>query len=919
MNDVTVVTSVTYPSPESLALVADVQYHEPYLSAALNRKFRGIVDPGFYAGFLPKPGGGMNLLITSVDGDKTAGAASVDIGEFYQVTIQQCTDIPLALSAGKKYAIVLKGRYLLGEDTYQVNTASHIHAAEFVTRTYTDSYQLGDGELLVCTVNIPAGVSAITQEMIDTSERINRTIGIDISDSVTSSRSDVAASSLAVKKAYDLANSKYTAQDASTTQKGLVQLSSETNSDSETMAATPKAVKSVKDLADTKAPIESPSLTGTPTAPTAAQGTNSTQIANTAFVKAAITALINGAPGTLDTLKEIAAAINNDPNFSTTINNALALKAPLASPALTGIPTAPTAAQGTNNTQIATTAYVRAAISALVGSSPEALDTLNELAAALGNDPNFATTMTNALAGKQPLDATLTALAGLATGANKLPYFTGTDTISQTDLTSVGRDILAKTSVLAVIQYLDLRELGTSGEKIPLLSTANKWSARQTFNGGITGALTGNADTATKLKTAININGVRFDGSADININTLVSRGRVTALEANAQGTSGIQLYEAYNNGYPSPYGNVLHLKGATAAGEGELFIGWSGTSGDHAPVHIRSRRDTDSANWSEWAQVYTSKDSIPGVNAKGDQDTSGNAATATKLQTACTINGVSFDGSTDITLTAAHVAAFARRATDTYADADGGVPWNAESGAYNVIRSADSYILVNFYTGVGSCPTLQMKAHYRNGGLFYRSSRDGYGFEEDWAEVYTSKNLPPESYPVGAPIPWPSDTVPSGYALMQGQTFDKSAYPKLAAAYPSGVIPDMRGWTIKGKPGSGRAVLSQEQDGIKSHTHSASASSTDLGTKTTSSFDYGTKTTSSFDYGTKTTNSAGNHSHNIPVGHTGAGNGVSAGFNAALGTGTTSSAGGHAHNVYIGAHNHTIGIGAHAHSVIIG
>ncbi|ELF9613098.1 tail fiber protein, partial [Escherichia coli] len=892
MNDVTVVTSVTYPSPESLALVADVQYHEPYLSAALNRKFRGIVDPGFYAGFLPKPGGGMNLLITSVDGDKTAGAASVDIGEFYQVTIQHRKDISLALSAGKKYAIVLKGRYLLGEDTYQVNTASHIHAAEFVTRTYTDSYQLGDGELLVCTVNIPAGVSAITQEMIDTSERINRTIGIDISDSVTSTRSDVAASSLAVKKAYDLAKSKYTAQDASTTQKGLVQLSSETNSDSETMAATPKAVKSVKDLADTKAPIESPSLTGTPTAPTAAQGTNSTQIANTAFVKAAITALINGAPGTLDTLKEIAAAINNDPNFSTTINNALALKAPLASPALTGIPTAPTAAQGTNNTQIATTAYVRAAISALVGSSPEALDTLNELAAALGNDPNFATTMTNALAGKQPLDATLTALAGLATGANKLPYFTGTDTISQTDLTSVGRDILAKTSVLAVIQYLDLRELGTSGEKIPLLSTANKWSARQTFNGGITGALTGNADTATKLKTAININGVRFDGSADININTLVSRGRVTALEANAQGTSGIQLYEAYNNGYPSTYGNVLHLKGATAAGEGELFIGWSGTSGDHAPVHIRSRRDTDSANWSEWAQVYTSKDSIPGVNAKGDQDTSGNAATATKLQTACTINGVSFDGSTDITLTAAHVAAFARRATDTYADADGGVPWNAESGAYNVTRSGDSYILVNFYTGVGSCQTLQMKAHYRNGGLFYRSSRDGYGFEEDWAEVYTSKNLPPESYPVGAPIPWPSDTVPSGYALMQGQTFDKSAYPKLAAAYPSGVIPDMRGWTIKGKPGSGRAVLSQEQDGIKSHTHSASASSTDLGTKTTSSFDYGTKTTSSFDYGTKTTNSAGNHSHNIPVGHTGAGNGVSAGFNAALGTGTTSSAG---------------------------
>ncbi|HCO9217991.1 TPA: tail fiber protein [Escherichia coli] len=1309
MNDVTVVTSVTYPSPESLALVADVQYHEPYLSAALNRKFRGIVDPGFYAGFLPKPGGGMNLLITSVDGDKTAGAASVDIGEFYQVTIQQRKDISLALSAGKKYAIVLKGRYLLGEDTYQVNTASHIHAAEFVSRTYTDSYQLGDGELLVCTVNIPAGVSAITQEMIDTSKRINRTIGIDISDSVTSTRSDVAASSLAVKKAYDLAKSKYTAQDASTTQKGLVQLSSATNSDSETMAATPKAVKSVKELADTKAPIESPSLTGTPTAPTAAQGTNSTQIANTAFVKAAITALINGAPGTLDTLKEIAAAINNDPNFSTTINNALALKAPLASPALTGIPTAPTAAQGTNNTQIATTAYVRAAISALVGSSPEALDTLNELAAALGNDPNFATTMTNALAGKQPLDATLTALAALATGANKLPYFTGKDTVAQTDLTSVGRDILAKTSTLAVIQYLGLRELGTSGEKIPLLSTANTWSARQTFNGGITGALTGNADTATKLKTARtiggvafdgsaninlpgvnttgnqnttgnaatatklatarNINGVKFDGSGDININTLVSRGRVTALSGSTQGTAGIQMYEAYNNSYPTTYGNVLHMKGASAAGEGELLIGWSGTSGAHAPVFIRSRRDNTDAAWSEWAQVYTSKDSIPGVNTTGNQNTTGNAASATKLQTARTIGGVSFngtanidlpgvnktgnqsttgnaatatklqtartiggvsfdgsaninlpgvniagnqnttgnaatatklltartingvsfdgsanislspanigcpasptgwlvtgdngasitteqlvtllrdngafnakawiarcawayansasipdsetgcgiiplagavievfnngsssnnytirittatttgvsgaltnaefvyvfngtryspgwrrayntknkptaadvgalplsggaltggltaageiisksanglriaygnygffirndgsntyfmltdsgnslgtynrlrpliinnangavtignglnvtggingslngnaatatklqtarkisgvpfDGSTDITLTAAHVAAFARRATDTYADADGGVPWNAESGAYNVTRSGDSYILVNFYTGVGSCRTLQMKAHYRNGGLFYRSSRDGYGFEEDWAEVYTSKNLPPESYPVGAPIPWPSDTVPSGYALMQGQTFDKSAYPKLAAAYPSGVIPDMRGWTIKGKPASGRAVLSQEQDGIKSHTHSASASSTDLGTKTTSSFDYGTKPTNNTGAHTHnvsgTANSAGAHTHTVPLRRPNSGgmnfdwlDGSSSGT--VVGNGTVPSSGAHTHSVSgtaasAGAHAHTVGIGAHTHSVAIG
>ncbi|MCK2683436.1 phage tail protein [Escherichia coli] len=160
------------------------------------------------------------------------------------------------------------------------------------------------------------------------------------------------------------------------------------------------------------APKESPTLTGTPKAPTPAKGNNTTQIATTAFVQAAITALINGAPATLDTLKEIAAAINNDPKFSTTINNALALKVPLSSPALTGTPTAPTAAQSVNNTQIATTAFVKSAIAAMVGSAPAALDTLNELAAALGNDPNFATTMLNALAGKQPLDNTLTNLSG---------------------------------------------------------------------------------------------------------------------------------------------------------------------------------------------------------------------------------------------------------------------------------------------------------------------------------------------------------------------------------------------------------------------------------------------------------------------------------------------------------------------------
>ncbi|MDO2679460.1 phage tail protein [Escherichia coli] len=209
---------------------------------------------------------------------------------------------------------------------------------------------------------------------------------------------------------------------------------------------------------------------------------------------------------------------------------------------------------------------------------------------------------------------------------------------------------------------------------------------------------------------------------------------------------------------------------------------------------------------------------------------------------------------------------------------------------------------------------------------------------------VYSLYTPSEQFYPPGAPIPWPSDTVPSGYALMQGQTFDQSAYPKLAAAYPSGVIPDMRGWTIKGKPASGRAVLSQEQDGIKSHTHSASASSTDLGTKTTSSFDYGTKSS----------NATGDHNHSrgtmeitgtLGYFRSDSGNfytasgaftlggsapahgftgsqftyGVPVNFNASrTWSGATSTTGNHAHSVPIGAHAHSVAIGSHGHTITV-
>ncbi|EJU0297824.1 tail fiber protein [Escherichia coli] len=251
---------------------------------------------------------------------------------------------------------------------------------------------------------------------------------VQLSSATNSTSEALAATPKAVKAAYDLANGKYTAQDATTARKGLVQLSSATNSTSETQAATPKAVKAAYDLANAKYTAQD--------ATTAQKG----------IVQ--LSSATNSTSETLAATSKAVKAVMDETNK----------KAPLNSPALTGTPTTPTARQGTNNTQIASTAFVMAAIAALVDSSPDALNTLNELAAALGNDPNFATTMTNALAGKQPKDATLTALAGLATAADRFPYFTGNDVASLATLTKVGRDILAKSTVAAVIEYLGLQE-----------------------------------------------------------------------------------------------------------------------------------------------------------------------------------------------------------------------------------------------------------------------------------------------------------------------------------------------------------------------------------------------------------------------------------------------------------------------------
>ncbi|EIC1384083.1 phage tail protein [Escherichia coli] len=392
-----------------------------------------------------------------------------------------------------------------------------------------------------------------------------------LSSATNSASETLAATPKAVKAAYDLANGKYTAQDATTARKGLVQLSSATNSTSETLAATPKAVKSAYDNAEKRLQKDQ----------------NGADIPDKGRFLSNINVYSKGEVDKKKGMRKysFAAPANVVAGkwYPVIFRRAASLSGEMASRVVIST--------GCYNSD-----YVmnNCEFNGMV--MPGGWTDRGSYAAGY-----FWTYQTN----ERSIHSIVTSLKD-----------DDVCSVFYVEARAFPVQILAEEGLTVIVPTEDYVVGQTTykwGATNPATESTNAQAILDFKNGRgyycshpFISSLSGNAATATKLANARNINGVRFDGSADININTLVSRNRVTALGGSVKGTPGIQMYEAYNNGYPTAYGNVLHLTGVTAVGEGELLIGWSGTSGAHAPAYIRSRRDTTDANWSGWAQLYT-------------------------------------------------------------------------------------------------------------------------------------------------------------------------------------------------------------------------------------------------------------------------------------------------------------------------
>ncbi|HHA4490184.1 TPA: tail fiber protein, partial [Escherichia coli] len=399
-----------------------------------------------------------------------------------------------------------------------------------------------------------------------------------LSSATNSTSETLAATPKAVKAAYDLANGKYTAQDATTARKGLVQLSSATNSDSETLAATPKAVKTAYDLANGKYTAQDATTArkGLVQLSSATNSDSETLAATSKAVKSAY----DNAEKRLQK-DQNGADIPDKGRFLSNIN---------------------VYSKGEVDKKKGMRKYSFAAPANVVAGKwyPVIFRRAASLSGEMASRVVISTgcynsdyVMNNCEFNGMVMPGGWTDRGSYAAGyfwtyqTNERSIHSIVTSLKDDDVCSVFYvearafpvQILAEEGLTVIVPTEDYVVGQTTykwGATNPATESTNAQAILDFKNGRgyycshpFISSLSGNAATATKLANARNINGVRFDGSADININTLVSRNRVTALGGSVKGTPGIQMYEAYNNGYPTAYGNVLHLTGVTAVGEG--------------------------------------------------------------------------------------------------------------------------------------------------------------------------------------------------------------------------------------------------------------------------------------------------------------------------------------------------------------
>ncbi|WP_225087746.1 phage tail protein [Pectobacterium colocasium] len=454
------------------------------------------------------------------------------------------------------------------------------------------------------------------------------------------------------------------------------------------------------------APKENPTFTGTPKAPTPATDSNSQQVATTAFVKSVAAALVNGAPAALDTLQELAKAMGNDPNFSATVLDAIAdvkaeaanklnahnaaadphtQYAPKASPVLTGKPTAPTAAQTSNDTQVATTAFVKAAVTALVNGSPAALDTLQELANALGNDPKFSTTVLNALAGKLAKDQNGADIADknlFIKNIGAARAFHGAINIGGDNGAWKTSDFIAWLKSQEafnhpywvckggwyyagnkIITDTGVGNIQLAGAVIEVFGTEAAMTIRITTPSTVTAA----GAIPNAQFTYIN-HGDNYSPSwrRDYNTRNLPTAADVGAIPFSG-GTLTGELTSAKPDNYRISYGDYgVYMRNDGAAfytlltNKGDPYGNYNALrpfrihleSGD---VQMSQNVEVEGILSEKGARVYSSKNK-PTPADIGALPVAGTAVAATKLATPRKINGVVFDGSADITLTPANL-----------------------------------------------------------------------------------------------------------------------------------------------------------------------------------------------------------------------------------------------------------------------